>query len=235
MEDTLTRGDSFFTSAGTVLGHDRNHTFAKCRRFAAFAGFTFLAHDEAFARTGKPSANKTINDGMFNAKVLKYVVTSEKKLRALIVEQEGIVSAVVYCKQRTLMAAQLGKDQSSKELADGENGLARQVHDVDVGKGDAITMDAPEKEGDLAAESDNENDSDTTEPTDEGDSELGNTQNDGPAENGASEFDHNKTSRRAERASGPTKLQILQWRAEGMAESLAENELKDFIMPPDFH
>lgn len=150
---------------------------------------------------------------MFNGKVLKFIITKEsKKLRAMIVEQEGVISVVVYCKQRTLMAAQLEKAKFGGELTDaGDDAgddLAKKARDLDVKEGDAMSKDA-DKEGEATAAA-------------------------AQTEDAADSASDVKKGKEPEKGAEPTKMQILQWRAEGMAESLAEDELEHFIMPPDF-
>ncbi len=146
---------------------------------------------------------------MFNGKVLKFIITKEsKKLRAMIVEQEGVISVVVYCKQRTLMAAQLEKAKFGGELTNAGDDLAKKVRKLDVKEGDAMSKDA-DKEGEATAAA-------------------------AQTEDAADSASDVKKGKEREKGAEPTKMQILQWRAEGMAESLAEDELEHFIMPPDF-
>ncbi|KAK4694003.1 hypothetical protein P7C71_g3498, partial [Lecanoromycetidae sp. Uapishka_2] len=252
-----------FTTAGTVLGHDKDHDFAKCRRFGAFAGPTFRHHDEAIAKTGKPSTNKTITDGMYNGKVLKFVVQKGKSgLQAMIVEQEGVISAVVYCKQRTLMAAQLEKGKFGGELevdsgkkkeeaTDSSEGLTGELVNLDLKGGQETTPKDP-KDGNVTSATDQE-EGDTTSATGtkEGEDTSANDPQDGEATNATDKTEEDATLGTDSKGKGKdleangaeaeqpenkgiTKVRILQLRAEGMAEGMAEDELKDFIMPKDF-
>jgi len=157
---------------------------------------------------------------MFNGKVLKFIIEKGRSgLRAMIVEQEGVISAVVYCKQRTLMAAQLEKGKFERELADEGENLAREVGGMGLKDGDADATCDP-NDGQATAATDHK-DGDATPETDTTDKDK-----DPEASNGKAKKPEDVK---------PTKMLILQWRAEGMADEMANDELKDFIMPKDFH
>ncbi len=142
--------------------------------------------------------------------MLKVSIRGDSKgLKSMIVEQDDVVSAVVYCKDDTLIAAQLPKDSfpSSDDL---------------VG-----TAQNPDLRGNDPAIGQIENE------------EAASDESGVESEDGASNNSKGKGKPRAEDTEDeedkPSKVRILELRAEAIAEVMVEDELKDFMMPKDFH
>ena len=133
-----------------------------------------------------------------------------KGLKSMIVEQDDIVSAVVYCKDDTLIAAQLPKDSFPSD-----DDLIGKAQNLGLRDNDPVIGQIHENEGGSSDESSVED------------------------EDGASSSSKGKGKVRSEDAeeeeNKPSKVRILELRAEAMAEVLVEDELKDFVMPKDFH
>ena len=142
--------------------------------------------------------------------MLKVIVRGDGKgLKSMIVEQDDVVSAVVYCKDDTLIAAQLPKDSfppNDELIWKAQN---PELKDKDPAIGQI------ENEGDKSDESAIED------------------------EDGASNSSKGKgkacSEDTEEEAQIPSKVRILELRAEAIAEVVVEDELKDFVMPKDFH
>ena len=145
--------------------------------------------------------------------MLKVITRSDgKELKSMIVEQDGVVSAVVSCKDDTLIAAQLPK-------------ASFPPHDDLVGKAQNLDL----KENDLAI-GQIENGEDGSDESDETGTEI---------EDGASSDSKGKGKAHSEDSeedeTKPSKVRILELRAEAVAEVMVEDELKDFVMPKDFY
>ena len=127
----------------------------------------------------------------------------------MIVEQDDIVSAVVHCKDDTLIAAQLPKDSfpSSDDLVGKAQNLELKDNDPAIRQ--------IESEGDASDESGVENE----------DGASNSSKGKGKARSDDTEEEENK----------PSKVRILELRAEAIAEVMVEDELKDFVMPKDFY
>ena len=132
-----------------------------------------------------------------------------KGLKSMIVEQDDVVSAVVYCKDDTLIAAQLPKGSfpSSDDLIGKVQNLELSNSDPAIGQ--------IENEVDKSDESGVESE----------DGDSNNSKGKGKARSEDTEEEENK----------PSKIRILELRAEAIAEVMVEDELKDFMMPKDFH
>lgn len=142
--------------------------------------------------------------------MLKVVTRSDGKgLKSMVVEQDNVVSAVVYCKDDTLIAAQLPKAffPSNDDL---------------VGKAEKLDI----KEHDLAkGQIESEEDGSDESGAETGDGASSDSKGKGRASSEESEDEGNK----------PPKVRILELRAEAIAEVMVEDELKDFVMPKDFY
>ena len=142
--------------------------------------------------------------------MLKVITRSDGKgLKSMVVEQDDVVSAVFYCKDDTLIAAQLPK--ASFHSNDDLVGKAKTFDS----KGNDPAIGQIENEGDGSDESGVE--------TEDGAST--DSKGKGKARSEDSEEEENK----------PSKVRILELRAEAIAEVMAEDELKDFVMPKDFY
>lgn len=142
--------------------------------------------------------------------MLKVITRDDGKgLKSMIVEQDNVVSAVVYCKDDTLIAALLPKDSvpSSDDLVGKAQNLDLKVNDPAMGGAESEVASSDES----IAET----------------------------EDGASNNSKGKGKVRSEEAeeeeSKPSKVRILELRAEAIAEVMVEDELKDFVMPKDFY
>ena len=146
--------------------------------------------------------------------MLKVVTSSDGKgLKSMIVEQDNVVSAVVYCKDDTLIAAQLPK--ASFPSNDDLVGKAQNHESTNNDPATAKT----------------ENGEDESDGSDDAGTET---------EDGASTNSNGKGKARSqldseEEENKPSKVRILELRAEAIAEVMAEDELKDFVMPKDFY
>ena len=145
--------------------------------------------------------------------MLKVVTRSDGKgLKSMIVEQDGVVSAVVYCKDDTLIAAQLPKASfpSNDDLVSKGQNLELKENDPAIGQ--------------------IENGEDGSDESDE----TGTETEDGASSDSKGKGNaHSKDSEEEEKK--PSKVRILELRAEAVAEVMVEDELKDFVMPKDFH
>ena len=193
------------TPSGNILGHDFAADVPVIRKFAALAGPTWRLHDTALAETGKISSMPAAA-GYFGGKVLQVVIkTGNTGLKSMIVEQDNFVGAVVYVKETTLLAALLEKEK----FADEQDDLAMKVQGLKVKDGDEGETGANDEEdaGEIGS----------IKSADEGDPSEG----------------KGKEPATADSKDGkPTKMRILEIRAEAIAEGLAEGELKEFKMPP---
>ena len=142
--------------------------------------------------------------------MLKVITRSDGKgLKSMVVEQDDVVSAVVYCKDDTLIAAQLSKASFPS-------------HDDLVGKTEKLDL----KENDPAiGQIESEEDGSDESGADTGDGASTDSKGKGKARSEDSEGEENK----------PSKVRILELRAEAIAEVMVEDELKDFVMPKDFY
>lgn len=158
----------------------------------------------------------------------------------MIVEQEGMISAVVYCKQRILMAAQLEKVKFGGEL-EGNFGKAEEATGAGeklAGKTAAVDVRDEEETAIASSKGGDEDATSATVKTDDDTNlEIDTTGKDEQVE-GDDEKDKEPEASNAKGKEPKTdkipKVHILQLRAEGMAEEMADDELKDFIMPKDF-
>ena len=142
--------------------------------------------------------------------MLKVITRSDGKgLKSMVVEQDDVVSAVVYCKDDTLIAAQLPKDSipSNDDLVGKDQKLELEESDPAMGHA--------KNEGDGSDESGAETE----------DGASSDSKGKGRARSEDSEEEEIKTS----------KVRILELRAEAIAEAMVEDELKDFVMPKDFY
>ena len=142
--------------------------------------------------------------------MLKVITRSDGKgLKSMVVEQDDVVSAVVYCKDDTLIAAQLPKASfpSNDDLVGKAKTFDSEINDPAIGQ--------IEYEGDGSDGSGVE--------TEDGASTDGKGK--GKARSEDSMEEENK----------PSKVRILELRAEAIAEVMVEDELKDFVMPKDFY
>ena len=204
---------SFLTIHGTLLAHnvtsDPTISVKAFRKFSAFAGPTFGLHDTAIATTGKVSPNP----GFFGGRVLKVFTRGDGKgLKSMIVEQDEIVGVVVYCKDDTLIAAQLPKDSFPSD-----DDLLAKPQKLELDNNDAAIGQIHGNQGDASDESSVDED-----------------------EDGASNSSKRKGKSRSEDTTDeeenkPSRMRILELRAEAIAEVMVEDELKDFVMPKDFH
>lgn len=130
----------------------------------------------------------------------------------MIVEQDGVMSAVVYCKDDTLIAAQLPKASfpSNDDLVGKALNLELKQNDPAIGQ-----IDSGEDGSD-------ESDETGTETEDGASSD---SKGKGKAHSEDSEQEESK----------PSKIRILELRAEAIAEVMVEDELKDFVMPKGFY
>ena len=202
---------SFLTIHGTLLAHnitpDPATSVKAFRKFSAFAGPTFSLHNTAIATTGKVSPNS----GFFGGRVLKITIRGDGKgLKSMIVEQDDIVSAVVYCKDGTLIAAQLPKASFPSN-----DDLIGKAQDLELGNDDPVIGPIHENEGDASDES-------VVESEDR-------------ASNSSKGKGKDRSEDAEEEENKPSKLRILELRAEAIAEVMVEDELKDFVMPKDFY
>ena len=146
--------------------------------------------------------------------MLKVVTRDDGKgLKSMIVEQDDVVSAVVYCKNDTLIAAQLPKASFPSN-----DDLIGKAQNHESTNNDPATAKTENRE-DKPDESD-----DTGTETEDGAST--NSKGKGKAR---SELDSEEEKNK------PSKLRILELRAEAIAEVMAEDELKNFVMPKDFY
>ena len=205
---------SFLTIHGTLLAHnvtpDAPISVKAFRKFSAFAGPTFGLHNTAIATTGKVSPNP----GFFGGRVLKVIIRDDGKgLKSMIVEQDDIVSVVVYCKDDTLIAAQLPKDSfpSDDDLLAKAQKQELEINDPAIGQ-------THENEGDASDES----------SVDEGEDRASNSSSKGKSKARSEDTTNEEENK-------PSKLRILELRAEAIAEVMVEDELKDFVMPKDFY
>ena len=201
---------SFLTIHGTLLAHnvtpDPATSVKAFRKFSAFAGPTFSLHNTAIATTGKVSPNP----GFFGGKVLKVIIRGDGKgLKSIIVEQDDVVSVVVYCKDDTLIAAQLPKDSFPPS-----DDLFRKAQDLEL-RDNNSAIGQIENEGDESDES----------AVEDEDGASNSSKGKGKARSDDTEEGENK----------PSRIRILELRAEAIAEVMVEDELKDFVMPKDFH
>ena len=130
----------------------------------------------------------------------------------MIVEQDDIVSVVVYCKDDTLIAAQLPKDSFPSD-----DDLLAKPQKLELENNDPAIGQTHENEGDASDEISVVED-----------------------EDGVSNSSKRKGKACSEDTTGeeenkPSKLRILELRAEAIAEVMVEDELKDFVMPKDFY
>ena len=205
---------SFLTIHGTLLAHNVTPdaaTSAKAfRKFSAFAGPTFSLHNTAIATNGKVSPNP----GFFGGRVLKVIIRSDGKgLKSMIVEQDDIVSAVVYCKDDTLIAAQLPKASFPSN-----DDLIGNIQNLDLKDNDPTIGQIHENEG--AASDDSS--------VDENEDGASNSSSKGKGKARSEDTTDEEENK-------PSKIRILELRAEAIAEVMVEDELKDFVMPKDFH
>ena len=142
--------------------------------------------------------------------MLKVITRSDGKgLKSMVVEQDDVVRAVVYCKDDTLIAAQLPKASFPSN-----DDLVGKAKNLDL-KGNDPAIGQIENEGDGADESGTE--------TEDGASNDSKGKGRARSEDSAKEEDK------------PSKVRILELRAEAIAEVMVEDELKDFVMPKDFY
>ena len=145
--------------------------------------------------------------------MLKVVTRSDGKgLKSIIVEQDGVVSAVVYCKDDTLIAAQLPKASFPSH-----DDLVGKIQNLELEENDPATGQRENGE-------DGSNESDET-GTETEDGASSDSKGKGKAHSEDSEEDETK----------PSKVRILELRAEAVAEVMVEDELKHFVMPKDFY
>ena len=146
--------------------------------------------------------------------MLKVIIRGDGKgLKSMIVEQDDIVSAVVYCKDDTLIAAQLPKASFPSN-----DDLIGNTQNLDLKNNDPTIGQIHENEG--AASDDSSVDG-----------------NEDGASNSSSKGKGKARSEDTtdEEENKPSKIRILELRAEAIAEVMVEDELKDFVMPKDFH
>ena len=142
--------------------------------------------------------------------MLKVIIRGDGKgLKSMIVEHDDVVSVVVYCKDDTLIAAQLPKDSfpSSDDLVGKAHNLELRENDSAIGQ-----IENKEDESDESGVEDEDGVSNSSKGK-------------GKARSEDTEEEENK----------PSKIRILELRAEAIAEVMLEDELKDFVMPKDFH
>lgn len=178
----------------------------------------------------------------------------------MIVEQEGVISAVVYCKQRTLMAAQMEKlklgeelepefGKSKGEATDAGEALAGKTAELGVKDGEASNagdvlagkvagLDVKDGEETATADSKDGDDTSATVKAEEDGTSKTATEDNGKQPEAddvkATEPDASNAKGKEPETDKITKVRILQLRAEALAEDLANDELKNFIMPKDF-
>ena len=229
------------TTAGTLLSHNYSARVPLLRKFCAFAGPTWRLHDTALAQTGELATEPAAKYGFFQGKVVQFIVEDDDSgLVSMFVEQDDHVGAVVYVKERLLIAALKEK----RNLIGETDELAKLIKDLDLEEEDAT--DAKEEEEGVIADA-KENEGVTTNAKDgkEGTTTGGTIEKQGvdPEESSSVrdvESEDETDGKGKEPATDdskpkkPSKIRILELRAEAMAEALADGELKDFRMPKDF-
>ena len=220
------------TTAGAILGHDYATSVPAIRKLSAFAGPTWRLHDTALAQTGKLATEPAANTGFFQGKVLKLVIKADEKgLESMFIEQDDFVGVVVHVKERTLIAALKKKGDFAGETDD----LAKMVQGLDLKEGDA-TGGTAKKDGN-ATDPKGGKEGTTTDGAVEEDGgnpgETGSVKGVEPEE--VSKGNGKEPAKDDSKGYKPSKIRILELRAEAIAEALAEGELKDFYMPKDFH
>ncbi len=206
------------TVYGTIFGHDKNNDITAVRKFGAFAGTTWLRHAKAITETGAAS---TEPDFGLNGKTLKVVISKDGKgLHHMVVQVDDMVSAIYYVKEKTLLAAQMEKENFAGETDE----ISAMFLDLDMRNGsDSGTTKA--ENGTKAR--------DTTAP----DAKVGGT---GPKNAIVSEQSEHDVIDDAASSSSPTeaklsKIRILEIRAQTMAEAFQEDVCGPSLkMPAEF-
>ncbi|KAL9099837.1 MAG: hypothetical protein Q9163_004713 [Psora crenata] len=196
--------NSVFTDHGTLLSHDYDIHKSALTRFAPFAGTVWRNHTASITSTGNTDCSV---GGLPAMKTLKVDVKADGTgLRSLIVELDGVVSVLRLIIPRLLVAAQLESAKfagETDELSARIAGLAG--GDREGGDGHGRSADGVETNGD------------------------GGTGG-GDAAADAGDKDVAKNDNAPKKLS---KMRILELKAEGMAESLADEHPAK--LPNDFY
>ena len=220
---TLTSHPSVFTTHGTLLSHSVQSASPSALKkslikFAPFAGATWRNHSAQIAATGTTRKNiPGVLPGMttlgFNLNGEGDYATNDgevsinTELRQLSVEMDGMVSIIREVVPRLLVAAQLESWRFEGE----QDEVARQI------EGLKVKDDVEEAPGDSKDEAAGH----------EGESE------EGLADSGGRQLENEGTPDADRRAKKPSKMRILELKAEGMAESLADDYPEK--LPHDFY
>ncbi|KAL2044825.1 hypothetical protein N7G274_002600 [Stereocaulon virgatum] len=218
------------TTAGTLLGHNYSARVPLLRKFCAFAGPTWRLHDTALAQTGKLATEPAAKDGFFQGKVVQFVVNDDDSgLVSMYVDQDDHVGVVVYVKERLLIAALKEK----RNLRGETDELAKLIKGLNLEEEDAT--DAKETEGGATDAKGG-----TEGAATDGSVEKGGADPEEPSSVQSVESEDETEGKGKEPANEdpkpkkPSKMRILELRAEAIAEALADGELKYFRMPKDF-
>ena len=203
-------------------------------KFGAFGGAIWRVHNAEIAISGQPSATS----GVGSVKTLKTVIKHDGSgLKSMIVQMDGVVSAVTEVlpkgrQERLLIAAQLEvesfageRDEVAARIAGLERGKGREDgrEDGNAKRGDA-------KSGGRAGGVAEEGDVQPTNLENEGETASLSTDPKGKKV----EYEANSGDSDQGSEENPSKTRILELKAEGMAEALAE-DLPNFRMPDSFY
>lgn len=204
------------TTHGTIFGHDKAQDIKAVRKFGAFAGTTWLRHDKAIAETGQALTEPDFGLG---GKTHKVVIANDgKHLHSMIVEIDGMISAICVVKEKILLAAQKEKVQFKGETDE----IAGMFEVLELGMG--------EDEGGVAGAVTREKGRGVENATISNESEPGMVTNVGKApENGATVGSSSPPKAQL------SKIRILEIRAESMAREFEEDICgHEFFMPAEF-
>jgi hypothetical protein len=218
------------TTAGTLLGHNYSAGVPLLRKFCAFAGPTWRLHDTALAQTGELATEPAAKDGFFQGKVFQFVVKDDDSgLYSMFVDQDDHVGVVVYVKERLLIAALKEKRNLKGETDE----LAKLIKGLNLEEEGAT--DAKEKEGVTTDAKDGKEGTTTGETIEKaGDHSDKSSSVKGVESEDLTDGKGKEPANEDSKPKKPSKIRILELRAEAMAEALVEGELKDFRMPKDF-
>ena len=234
------------TLHGVVLGYSDGTTIIQARGFAALTGLSWRLKNDALLaepyRRGPPSVT---TGGGFPFKVLQVTTNMhDGSLRQMVGEMDGFWIAACYIKQQLLVSVVIEKDpdpdekevtaptdiakSEAKESASiqgkaiGPNGGTE--HSSGDGEQNGPTSDKGKNDGTEAA---------TENPRTPSPASSANTQSTEPLSPRTADYWAGKNQPPVKMISHdnePSKIQILKWKAEGMAAVL-KKDLKDFKMP----
>ena len=194
--------NSIFTDHGTLMAYDESAVKITLDKFAAFAGTVWRNHNAQIAATG--STNAAIGGIPAIQTVDARLTAGGESLEQLTVKMDGVVSVVRLVVPRLLVAAQLGSNRVEQATASSGTTSAETVEN---GNGDSVNGDGSGEDNRDAHES----------------ADFGSRQLDINKEPGAHEEVDNRS---------PSKMRILELKAEGMAEFLSGEY--PTILPKDF-